>query len=82
MLVARLCAPRSFPAACAACGQPYTGERVGRALVGMEFDTAEDRETIRKRMGAFSKNIIRSIREISPEAFQRIMGSRQLTGNH
>jgi|GEM_PF-5986481 len=48
----------------------------------MEFDTAEDRETIRKRMGAFSKNIIRSIREISPEAFQRIMGSRQLTGNH
>ena len=60
----------------------YTGERVGRALVGMEFDTAEDRETIRKRMGAFSKNIIRSIREISPEAFQRIMGSRQLTGNH
>ena len=60
----------------------YTGERVGRALVGMEFDTAEDRETIRKRMSAFSKNIIRSIREISPEAFQRIMGSRQLTGNH
>ena len=60
----------------------FTGERVGRALVGMEFDTAEDRETIRKRMGAFSKNIIRSIREISPEAFQRIMGSRQLTGNH
>ncbi|MCB6970512.1 hypothetical protein LI016_16465, partial [[Eubacterium] rectale] len=59
-----------------------TGERVGRALVGMEFDTAEDRETIRKRMSAFSKNIIRSIREISPEAFQRIMGSRQLTGNH
>ena len=48
----------------------------------MEFDTAEDRETIRKRMSAFSKNLIRSIREISPEAFQRIMGSRQLTGNH
>jgi len=60
----------------------YTGERVGRALVGMEFDTAEDRETIRERMSAFSKNIIRSIREISPEAFQRIMGGRQLTGNY
>ena len=42
----------------------------------MEFDSAEDRETIRERMGAFSKNIIRSIREISPKAFNRIMGSK------
>ena len=54
----------------------YTGERVGRALVGMEFESAEDRETVRKRMAGFSRNIIRAIREISPEAFHRIMGSR------
>jgi len=48
----------------------------GRALVGMEFESAEDRETVRKRMAGFSRNIIRAIREISPEAFHRIMGSR------
>ena len=46
------------------------------ALVGMEFESAEDRETVRKRMAGFSRNIIRAIREISPEAFHRIMGSR------
>ena len=56
----------------------YTGERVGRALVGMEFESAEDRETIRKRMAGFTRNIIRSIREISPEAFHRIMGKGSL----
>ncbi|MCD8061701.1 MAG: pyridoxal-phosphate dependent enzyme [Akkermansiaceae bacterium] len=57
----------------------YTGERVGRALVGMEFESAEDRETIRKRMAGFTRNIIRSIREISPEAFHRIMGKGSLS---
>ena len=57
----------------------YTGERVGRALVGMEFESAEDRETIRKRMAGFTRNIIRSIREISPEAFHRIMGKGALS---
>ena len=46
------------------------------ALVGMEFESAEDRETVRKRTAGFSRNIIRAIREISPEAFHRIMGSR------
>ncbi len=52
----------------------YTGERVGRALVGMEFESENDRETLRQRMAGFSKNIIRAAREISPEAFRRIMG--------
>ena len=65
--------------------EDYPGSKVNAAverIYKIWLNTAEDRETIRKRMGAFSKNIIRSIREISPEAFQRIMGSRQLTGNH
>lgn len=44
----------------------------------MEFESAEDRETIRKRMAGFTRNIIRSIREISPEAFHRIMGKGSL----
>ncbi len=52
----------------------YTGERVGRALVGMEFESDADRETIRARMTGFTGNIIRAVREISPEAFLRIMG--------
>ncbi len=52
----------------------YTGERVGRALVGMEFESAQDRDTLRQRMAGFSKNIIRAAREISPEACRRIMG--------
>ena len=65
--------------------EDYPGSKVNAAverIYKIWLNTAEDRETIRKRMSAFSKNIIRSIREISPEAFQRIMGSRQLTGNH
>ncbi len=52
----------------------YTGERIGRALVGMEFESEEDRDILRERMKGFSRNIIRAIREVSPEAFMRITG--------
>ena len=46
----------------------YTGERVGRALVGMEFESAEDRETVRKRMAGFSRNIIRTGRNLDGDS--------------
>ncbi len=54
----------------------YSGERVGRALVGMEFDTIEDREAARKRLQGFPGNVIRAIREISTPAKGRITGTR------
>ena len=53
----------------------YSGERVGRALVGMEFDSEEDREVIKERLQGFPGTVIRAIREISPTAGFRIMGN-------
>lgn len=53
----------------------YSGERVGRALVGMEFETAEDRDTCMARIGGMPRNIIRAARQISPMAFNRIIGN-------
>lgn len=53
----------------------YSGERVGRALVGMEFETKEDREECIERINNMPKNVIRAARQISPMAFNRIVGN-------
>ncbi len=47
----------------------YTGERVGRALVGFEFGTPAERERFRKRLPSIGL----SFREISREAVERIL---------
>lgn len=53
----------------------YSGERVGRALVGMEFDTIEDRDECVERINNMPRNIVRAVRRISPKAFNRIIGN-------
>jgi len=50
----------------------YTGERVGRALIGFDFDTENSREAFRK--GIFERpTVLRDVREISAEALERIV---------
>ncbi len=51
----------------------YSGERVGRALVGMEFDTVEDRDRCRRQAEALSGTVIQGIREVSKSARRRIL---------
>jgi threonine dehydratase len=53
----------------------YTGERVGRALVGMEFDTQELREECLERLKALPRNVIRAVHPVSSMAMNRIMGN-------
>lgn len=55
----------------------YSGERVGRALVGMEFDTTEIRDACLSRIHAMPKNVVRAAREVSLMAFDRIMGGER-----
>ena len=52
----------------------YSGERVGRALIGMEFESAEDRATVHLQMEKMVDSSIRAYREISQEALERIVG--------
>ncbi|MGE9266878.1 MAG: pyridoxal-phosphate dependent enzyme [Verrucomicrobiales bacterium] len=52
----------------------YSGERVGRALVGMEFATAADREACWERMEAMQGRHIRAVRQVGEETFQRLTG--------
>lgn len=53
----------------------YSGERVGRALVGMEFDSPEIRSACLARIQSMPRNVVRAAREVSPMAFDRIMGN-------
>ncbi len=61
----------------------YTGERVGRALVGMEFASPDDRQTcleliMNLRRGHGCQNgCIRAAREVSDEIFYRLTGKRR-----
>jgi len=55
----------------------YSGERVGRALVGMEFSSIEDRDACRKRILAMSGHSIRAAREVSDDTFSRLTGGRK-----
>lgn len=52
----------------------YSGERVGRALIGMEFASAEDRATVHVQLERMVDTSIRAYREISQEALERIVG--------
>lgn len=52
----------------------YTGERVGRALVGIDFADEASLEEGRKRIIAMSGTVIRAAREVSKDTFARITG--------
>lgn len=52
----------------------YTGERVGRALIGMEFDSLADQQACIKRMDAMVGNSIRSVKRVSNEILRRLTG--------
>ena len=47
----------------------YTGERVGRALVGFEFETPAGRDRFRRRLPSIGL----SFHEITPDAMERIL---------
>jgi len=58
----------------------YTGERVGRALVGMEFSTKEKQESCFDRimqLQAEQSSCIRAVREVSDEIFYRLTGQKR-----
>jgi len=60
----------------------YSGERVGRALVGMEFDTAADQQQCLERIMAMpggKTGSIRAAREVSDETFLRLTGKKRST---
>ena len=52
----------------------YTGERVGRALIGMEFDSSEDREKTRALLKQMCGPVIRASREVSQATLERLIG--------
>jgi threonine dehydratase len=51
----------------------YTGERVGRALIGMEFASEADRAAALPALNALCGHQIRAWREISRDALRRIL---------
>ena len=51
----------------------YSGERVGRALMGMEFESREDRDICRARADKLAGTVIQGIHEVSPAARKRIL---------
>jgi len=52
----------------------YSGERVGRALVGMEFSSVEDRERCLERVCGMVGEGLRAVRPVSDGAFARLTG--------
>lgn len=58
----------------------YSGERVGRALVGMEFESQEDQQACLDRilsMQTSPQACIRAAREVSDETFFRLTGKKR-----
>ncbi|MGB1936108.1 MAG: pyridoxal-phosphate dependent enzyme [Akkermansiaceae bacterium] len=58
----------------------YSGERVGRALVGMEFNTPEEQKLCLQRimdMPGHQRGGIRAAREVSDETFLRLTGEKR-----
>ncbi len=55
----------------------YSGERVGRALVGMEFDSPADQEVCLRRLETLQGGCIRAFHEVSDETFYRLTGQRK-----
>lgn len=54
----------------------YTGERVGRALIGFDFKTEEARDAF--KVSVFEKDtVLRYAKELSPEAMKRVTGASQ-----
>ena len=56
----------------------YSGERVGRALVGMEFASVEDQQSCLSRMTTMQGGAIRAAREVSDEIFYRLTGDSRV----
>ena len=52
----------------------YSGEYVGRALVGLEFATREDRDACRARAEQLKGTTIQRIHELSDEVRRRVLG--------
>ena len=52
----------------------YSGERVGRALVGMEFDSDANRAACLARIKTLQGQCIRAARVVSDETFYRLTG--------
>ena len=52
----------------------YTGERIGRALIGLEFASEADRDTMLKRLQTDPK-LRNSYRELSAEVLDRMLSS-------
>ena len=46
----------------------YTGERVGRALVGLDFDDEEDLENRRAAIFAQADETVRAVKEVRIDA--------------
>ncbi|MGB0993446.1 MAG: pyridoxal-phosphate dependent enzyme [Akkermansiaceae bacterium] len=59
----------------------YSGERVGRALVGMEFSSEEDQKSCLTRILAMQGDCIRAAREVSDETFYRLTGEKRGGGS-
>ena len=58
----------------------YSGERVGRALVGMEFDSDKSRQFCLDQIMAMpgsDNGCIRAVREVSDETFLRLTGKKR-----
>ena len=53
----------------------YTGERIGRALVGLEFESGVDRQAMLDRLESDPK-LRHSYRELSPEVLDRMLSSQ------
>jgi threonine dehydratase len=51
----------------------YSGEQVGRALVGMEFETLEDRDACRTAAGKMLGTTIQGIHELPDEVRHRVL---------
>jgi threonine dehydratase len=52
----------------------YSGERVGRALVGMEFSSVGDRDRCLERVRGMVGEGLRAVRPVSEGAFARLTG--------
>lgn len=55
----------------------YSGERVGRALVGMEFASEADQRACLQRITTMQGGAIRAAREVSNEIFYRLTGHKR-----
>ncbi len=55
----------------------YSGERVGRALVGMEFTSLEGQKACLSRIVGMQGGAIRAAREVSNEIFYRLTGHKR-----